>query len=75
MADKILADPSRRRLFEKDDIFSLICAPQAAQNSLETTNSHSKEEDELPVQKYQAKCIKISRKNIQKDKKLQKYFH
>jgi len=27
MADKILADPSRRRLFEKDDIFSLISAP------------------------------------------------
>lgn len=27
MADKILADPSRRRLFEKDDIFSLISVP------------------------------------------------
>lgn len=24
MADKILADPSRRRLFEKDDMYSLI---------------------------------------------------
>ena len=27
MADKVLQDPSRRRLFEKDDIYSLIAEP------------------------------------------------
>jgi DNA excision repair protein ERCC-6 len=29
MADKVLADPSRKRLFEKDDIYSLLALPAA----------------------------------------------
>lgn len=40
MADKILADPSRRRLFEKDDIYSLLQLPvQYGKKSPETADS------------------------------------
>jgi DNA excision repair protein ERCC-6 len=47
MADKILVDPSRRRLFEKDDIYSLIALPQQPKNnkSSDTTNGSDSEEE------------------------------
>jgi hypothetical protein len=45
MADKILSDPSRRRLFEKDDIYSLLnVVPK--QQLLSTRESHSSDEEE-----------------------------
>jgi hypothetical protein len=74
MADKILADPSRRRLFEKDDIFSLIQMPsQVKKNgSSDTTDGSDSEQTNNKISK--PKCVKISSKAIKKDKKLQMYI-
>jgi hypothetical protein len=43
MADKILADPSRRRLFEKDNIYSLIALPKKFDISPDTTDGEKSE--------------------------------
>ena len=67
MADKVLQDPSRRRLFEKDDIFSLIAEPNIEiKNSPETTDGCQSDEE---VQKSpKVRCMKITKKTIKKDK-------
>lgn len=54
MADQILADPSKRRLFEKDDIFSLLNVSLKDKQEQESTFSNSEddlEEGELPKSK------------------------
>ena len=54
MADRILADPSRRKLFEKETLFNLLELPaRCKQSSPQQAQSDSEEEEEgqLPRRK------------------------
>ena len=77
MADKVLADPSRKRLFEKDDIYSLLALPAAQYGKLspETADSQSEDEEEGQLNEATAKikCVKLTKKTIKKDKKFQTF--
>ena len=82
MADRILADPSRRRLFEKENLYNLLELPKILR-STETNDSDEQQGDELdqkvsakkqPRSKpLKAKVSKITRKRIRKDKKYCEY--
>jgi hypothetical protein len=72
MADKVLQDPSRRRLFEKDDIYSLLAVPNRRTSPATTAGFESDEEGQLH-QSPLVKCVKITKKTIKKDKNYQTF--
>jgi len=59
MADRVLADPGKRKLFEKESLHDLFTVP-------ERVKSEVKSVDSLNV-------VKITKKVIKKDEKLQIY--
>ena len=82
MADRILADPSRRKLFEKENLYNLLEMPSRCNRSpqnndkpgsaLRTTDdSNSEEEGVIKKTKEKAlkklKVLKATKKAIRKD--------
>ena len=86
MADRILADPARRKLFERETLYNLLTLPKretAKKDSAEKEYSptivgdSSDEEGQLKVPnevKMRIKCLKVNKKVIKKDKKLADYI-
>ena len=79
MADRILADPSRRRVFEKENLYNLLELPKnrprpiSSQRNTETNDSEQ-EEGEIQVEpKTKVKVRKLTQKRIKKDKKYCEY--
>lgn len=80
MADRILADPARRKLFERETLYNLLTLPKRAQTKPSpekeyspTTYGGSSEESPQVASKevkMRIKCIKVNKKVIKKDKKL-----
>lgn len=77
MADKVLQDPARRRLFERDDIYSLLQLPGGPGNhySSEDEASESVEEGQLDRSpaRTRIRCMPVTSKTISKDKKYLKF--
>ena len=89
MADRILADPSRRRVFEKENLYNLLELPKRQEcNKLNTkpssqeagaqkgTDTHDSDEDELVLKRKNDKSLKVAlktQKQIKKDKKYCEY--
>jgi hypothetical protein len=88
MADRILADPTRRKLFERETLYNLLTLPkrqavavkkESAEKEYSPTtyggSSQEQEEGELkrPIE-MRIKCLKVSKKVIKKDKKLADYM-
>lgn len=88
MADRILADPSRRKIFEKEDLYNLMELPsrckkspnsstQSAFKATDTSDSDN-EEGSLSTKKTRKsekkiKVLKLTEKKIKKDKRYQQF--
>lgn len=92
MADRILADPARRKLFERETLYNLLTLPKQAPPYVKTelpdkeysptTYGGSSQEEEGQIKpdvkaeevRVRIKCLKVSKKAIKKDAKLQDYI-
>lgn len=68
MADRILSDPTRRRLFEKHNLYELFTVPERQKKP------EPLEDGEIDLRKAPKGILKLSPTAINEDKKLRKYL-